>query len=179
MAELGFGALDLTPAIPYYMEHVGEVDFWIPLYQCLMDRDLDSVKRLIARGDNIEGLLPGNPKPNDYGTPLHIAAMYCPEAIDALLAAGANPNATRPADGFNTLMVAAQSNNLQSAKKLLSKNKDLFFGKAGFFGSPIAVAEFYDSFDVLRWLLQVEGNPNWFDDAADAEHVKALAAARA
>ena len=50
--------------------------------------------------------------------------------------------------------------------------------------SPIAVAEYYDSFDVLRWLLQVDerykdGNPNWFDDAADAEHVRALAAARA
>ena len=92
------------------------------------------MRRLISEGANIEGLLPGNPQPNDYGTPLHIAAMYCPEAIDMLLEAGGDPMAVRPADGFNTLMVAAQCNNLQSAKKVLSKNKDLFFGKAGFFG---------------------------------------------
>ena len=97
-------------------------------------RDIEGVRRLISEGANIEGLLPGNPQPNDYGTPLHIAAMYCPEAIDMLLEAGGDPMAVRPADGFNTLMVAAQCNNLQSAKKVLSKNKDLFFGKAGFFG---------------------------------------------
>jgi len=184
MAELGFGALDLVPAIPYYMEHVGEVNFWVPLYQCLIDRNLRGVQRLLSQGANVEGLLPGNPSPNDYGTSLHIAAMYCPEAIDMLIDAGADQNAKRPADDFNTLMVAAQCNNLASAKKLLAKNKDLFFGAAGFFQSPIAVAEYYDSFDVLRWLLQVEerykaGNPRWFDDEADAAHVRAMRAAQA
>uniref|UniRef100_A0A6T8HBE7 Uncharacterized protein n=1 Tax=Hemiselmis andersenii TaxID=464988 RepID=A0A6T8HBE7_HEMAN len=184
MAELGFGTLDLVPAIPYYMEHIGEVNFWVPLYQCLIDRNIGGVRRLLSQGANVEGLLPGNPSPNDYGTSLHIAAMYCPEAIDLLVEAGADQNAKRPADGFNTLMVAAQCNNLASAKKVLALNKDLFFGSSGFFQSPIAVAEYYDSFDVLRWLLQVEerykaGNPRWFDDEADAAHVRAMRAAQA
>mmetsp|Transcript_20091 Transcript_20091/g.49357 ORF Transcript_20091/g.49357 Transcript_20091/m.49357 type:complete len:615 (-) Transcript_20091:3-1847(-) len=186
MAELGlsFEGLDLEPGIPYYMEHVGEINFWVPLYQALLDRDLARVQLLVEMGADVEGRIPGNPAPNDYGSALHIAAMYCPEAIDLLLDAGADINSKRPSDGFNVLMTAAQCNNLQSAKQVLSKEKELFFGTAGFFQSPIAVAEYYDSFDVLRWLLQVEerykaGTDNWWNDAGDAAHVAALRAAQA
>ena len=126
----------------------------IYLWYVVAGGDFSKVKQLIERGANINFREP-------YGYPIINAALRNPEMLGFLLAAGANPNGTRPDRGKDTTLHFAirYNKSLEAVKKLVEAGADI--NAEGTFGTPLEYAARLDDKEIFNYLKK-QGAKNMY-----------------
>ena len=123
------------------------------LWNVIVRGDFEELRRLIDRGADINFREP-------YGHPAINAALDNPEMLDFLLAAGADPNGTRPdRDMDTTLHFAVRLGGLEVIKKLVDAGADI--NAEGTSGTPLEYAIHYENKEIVQYLKK-QGAKNMY-----------------
>ncbi|WP_084957838.1 ankyrin repeat domain-containing protein [Thermoactinospora rubra] len=132
------------------------------LYEAALSGDLETVKSLLARGEDPDR--PGEGE--EEGLPLCAAAAWDRvEVIEALLAAGADPGA-REEGGWHALLWAAANGHADAARLLVEAGADVDAANDEG-GTPLTMAARRGALGVTRVLLEAGADPGLADGDGD------------
>lgn len=133
-----------------------------PLHCAAMRGDVADIRRLIARGANVNEALSDEGEADDGATPLYVAMKYAGlkrgRAIDALLSAGADPNQPIKLADFIPLHMAASLGDAQAIAVLISYGANIHAGRDGY--TPLHVAALRGEVNAIKALVQSGASVN-------------------
>lgn len=132
----------------------GEIALYKGLFAATLANDATQIKSLIARGERVDQ------RDGYQRTPLHIAAYFAkPDAMRALVAAGANPD-TLESDRYDIVTIAAVANDVPTLKLALELGCKATNITSRYDGTALIAAAHLGHAEIVQTLIRAGAPPD-------------------